>query len=132
MRLSCQSVLYIRLEGIQCLPSDLAALSKDLGTCGHTASSATFVVGFDRVQAIQYLNKPQTGFYRTKWPTVPEAFEYVVDNYQSVYLSSLAFDADVRSRAEAVSSTFGKEYADIVEASVRQTFGGMELTVSTS
>ena len=113
-----------------CSPTDWAGLFKDLGTVGHTASSATFVVGFDRVQAIQYLNRTQTGFYRTKWPTVPDAVEYVLDDYDSVFTSSLAFDADVRSRAEAVSPTFGSKYADIVEASVRQTFGGMDLTVS--
>ena len=114
----------------QCTPTDLAALSKNLGNCGHTASSVTFIVGFDRVQAINYLNQTQTGFYRTRWPTVPEAVEYVLRDYQSAYISSLAFDADVRARAEGVSDTFGSKYADIVEASVRQTFGGLELTVS--
>ena len=123
---------YVKTNRIdqQCSPTDLAALSKDLGACGRTASSVTFTVGFDRVQAINSLNKPQTGFYRTLWPTVPEAVEYVLDDYESTYVSSLAFDADMRSRAEAVSSTFGSKYADIVEASVRQVFGGMELTVS--
>jgi hypothetical protein len=112
-----------------CAPTDWAGLFKNFGTLGHKAKSATFIVGFDRVQAIQYLNKTQTGFYRTKWPTVPEAVEYVLEDYESVYASSLAFDADVRTRAEAVSPTFGSKYADIVEASVRQTFGGMDLTV---
>jgi hypothetical protein len=114
---------------LSCSPTALAGLFKNLGTCGHTASSATFVVGFDRVQAIQYLNKTQTGFYRTQWPTVPDAVEHVLEDYHSIFASSLAFDADVRSRAEAVSPTFGSKYADIVEASVRQTFGGMDLTV---
>ena len=112
-----------------CAPTDWAGLFKDFGTLGHKAKSATFTVGFDRVQAIQYLNKTQTGFYRTKWPTVPEAVEHVLEDYESVYASSLAFDADVRARTEAVSPTYGSKYADIVEASVRQTFGGMDLTV---
>lgn len=117
---------------LSCSPTALAGLFKDLGTCGHTASSATFIVGFDRVQAIQYLDKPQTGFYRTKWPTVPEAVEYVLEDYGSAFISSLAFDAEIRTRAEAISPTFGSKYADIVEASVRQTFGGMDLTASSS
>lgn len=115
-----------------CSSTGWAGLFKDLGTCGHTASSATFTIGYDRVEAIQYLNKTQTGFYRTQWPTVPEAVEHVLEDYDSVYASSLAFDADVRSRAEAVSPKWGSKYADIVEASVRQTFGGMDLTVSPS
>lgn len=118
-------------KSTSCSPKDWAVLHKDLGRCGHKASSATFIVGFDRVQAIQYLNRTQTGYYRTKWPTVPEAIEFVLEDYPKKFAQSLAFDADVRSRAEKVSTTFGSKYADIVEASVRQTFGGMELTVST-
>ena len=123
--------IHASSASLSCAPTDWAGLFKDFGTIGHKAKSATFVVGFDRVQAIQYLNKTQTGFYRTKWPTVPEAVEYVLEDYESVFVSSLAFDADVRARAEAVSPTFGSKYADIVEASVRQTFGGMDLTVGT-
>ncbi|KAK5173833.1 uncharacterized protein LTR77_002514 [Saxophila tyrrhenica] len=113
----------------QCNATDLASLTKNLGTIGHTASSATFVVGFDRVYAINYLNEPQTGFYRTKWPTIPEAIDYVLSSYQSFLSGSLSFDAAVKTKAERVSRSFGCKYADIVEASVRQTFGGMELTV---
>ncbi|KAK3701503.1 hypothetical protein LTR37_015477 [Vermiconidia calcicola] len=122
------SLANVTLQG-NCTPTDLTALAKDLGTCGHTSSSANFVVGFNRDLAINYLDKPQTGFHRTQWPTVPEAIEHVLEDYHSVFSSSIAFDAAIRSKAEAVSSTFGSKYADIIEASVRQTFGGMDLTV---
>jgi hypothetical protein len=112
-----------------CNNTDYAAISEDLGVCGPIASNARFIVGFDRVDAIQYLNESQTGFYRTQWPTIPSAIDYMVKEYTSFFSSSLALDAAVRTKAEQVSSTFGSKYADIVEASVRQTFGGMELTV---
>lgn len=112
-----------------CNATDLAGIAKNLGTIGQTASSATFVVGFDRVQAISYLNESQTGFYRTKWPTISKAINYVLASYPAFFSGSTSFDAAIRAKAEDVSSSFGCKYADIVEASVRQTFGGMDLTV---
>ena len=90
----------------------------------------TFVVGFDRNKVVNYLDSPQTGYHRAQWSTIPEAVEHVLEDYQTVLSQSLSFDAEVRSRSEAVSNQFGCQYADIVEASVRQTFGGMELAVS--
>lgn len=78
---------------------------------------------------MNYLGAPLTGYHRTQWPPIPEAVDHVLEDYQTVLSQSLSFDAEVRSRSEAVSNRFGCQYADIVEASVRQTFGGMELTV---
>ena len=111
-----------------CAGTDLAALSRNLGSVSSTAN-VTFAVGFDREQAINYLGNTQTGYYRSQWPTPPEAVEYFLSDYDAALATSITFDADVRERAEAVSSTFGSNYADIVEASVRQTFGAIELTV---
>ena len=107
-----------------CKRNDLAALSKNLGTfSGLTRNSATFAVGFDRKHAIDYLNSTQTGLYRSQWPTVGEAIDYFLKDHEHFQRVSAAFDKQVRSRSEAVSSSFGSKYADIVEASVRQTFG---------
>lgn len=116
------------LQG-ECQGGNLAGISKGLGKIGRTAKSAKFVVGFDRENAISYLNETQTGFYRTQWPTIPEAIDYFLLEYSSFFESSLSFDASVRTRAEYVSDSFGCKYADMVEASVRQVFGGMDLTV---
>ncbi|PCG95081.1 protein of unknown function DUF1793 [Penicillium occitanis (nom. inval.)] len=84
-----------------CGGSDLAAFSQNLGTV--TAGQGTFAVGFQRDLAINYLGSAQTGVH--------------------------PFDSAVRTKSEAVSSDWGSQYADIVEASVRQTFGATELTV---
>lgn len=111
-----------------CANTDLAALSKNLGSV-HGSSNVTFAVGLDRVQAIDYLGNTQTGYYRSEWPTVPEAIQYFLGDYETALSTSNSFDEEVRSRSESVSSTFGSQYADIVEASVRQTFGAIELTV---
>lgn len=111
---------------------DLAALSKDLGLIPPKQTrNVTFAVGFDRTDAINYLGDIQTGYYRTRWPTVPEAVDFVLQDYENATWASQKFDREVRKRSEAVSDVFGVQYADIVEASVRQTFGALELTVST-
>lgn len=110
---------------------DLAAFSKDLGkVSGRNKKSATFAVGFDRTDAIDYLGDTQTGFYRSRWPTVSEAVEFFLQDYENVKAESSSFDREVRKRSEAVSGVFGGKYADLIEASVRQTFGALELTVS--
>lgn len=115
-----------------CSGNNLAALSKTIGPINSKQTgSVIFAVGFDRPQAIDYLGNAQTGYYRSKWPTIPEAVEYFLGDYDSVLSTSNTFDQQVRSRSQAVSSSFGTEYADIVEASVRQTFGATELTVGT-
>lgn len=117
-----------------CTGNDLVAFSANLTVGGQNQQTpnVTFVVGFDRDKVINYLGSSQTGYHRTQWPTVPEAVNQVLQDYPNVLSQSLCFDADIRSRSDAVSDNFGCEYADIVEASVRQVFGGMELTVSLS
>lgn len=114
----------------RCGNNDLAALSKDLGNVsGQGGKSVTFAVGFDRTDAINYLGNTQTGYYRSRWPTISEALNYFLEDYGNVNSASKSFDTEVRQKSEAVSSVFGSQYADIVEASVRQTFGALELTV---
>ncbi|MCJ1314388.1 regulator of (H+)-ATPase in vacuolar membrane [Agyrium rufum] len=117
---------------ITCANANLAAIAKDLGSVGSTSASVTFAVGFNRDLAINYLGTTQTGYHRSKWPTVQSAIQYFLGNYASALKSSNALDAAVRSKAQAVSSSFGSEYADILEASVRQSFGSIELTVPTN
>lgn len=116
-----------------CNGNDLVAFSQDLGKLGGDGQSdatATFVVGLQRDYAINYLDKPQTGYHRSKWPTIPEAVEYVLESYDSALQHSASFDELIRSKAEGVSSEYGGDYADIVEASVRQTFATIDITVS--
>lgn len=117
-----------------CDGSDLVAISQDLGKlgAGNRSPKATFVVGFQRDLAINYLGKAQTGYHRSKWPTIPEAVEYVLDSYDSAVQHAESFDQLIRSKSEAVSSEYGSQYADIVEASIRQTFATMDITVSTA
>lgn len=113
-----------------CGSRSLAALARNLGTIkGGSIASSTFAVGFDRAHAINYIGNAQTGLYRATWPTVQSQLSYFLHDYNTMYSTSVSFDDEVRSKSISVSSTFGSQYGDIVEASVRQTFGAIELTV---
>jgi Domain of unknown function (DUF5127)/Domain of unknown function (DUF4964) len=113
-----------------CEGTDLAALSRDLGIV--IFGEVTFAVGFQRDYAINYLNEPQTGYHRSKWWLIPDAIEYFLGDYIGALAESVLFDTAVRVRSEAVSLEWGSQYADIVEASVRQTYGAFEITVRKS
>lgn len=114
-----------------CSGTDLAALSKDVGPVSKGVfGSVTFAVGLDRENTINYLGVPQTSYHRSKWPRLPDAVQYFLQDHDAAVAASTRFDSQVREKSEAVSTIFGEKYADIVEASVRQAFGAMELTVS--
>lgn len=113
-----------------CGSSSLAALARNLGTIKDgSAASSTFAVGFDRVHAVNYVGNAQTGLYRATWPTIQSQLSYFLQDYNSMYSTSISFDNAVREKSVTVSNNFGAQYGDIVEASVRQTFGAIELTV---
>lgn len=113
-----------------CDGTDLAALARNFGTVGPAGGNTTFTVGLNRDFAINYLNTPYTGVYRQNWTTVPDAVQYVLnDNLAPALATASSLDAQIVQRATSVSSVYGSQYATIVQASVRQAFGAMELTV---
>lgn len=112
-----------------CEGDQYAALAKDLGTV--TEANVTFAVGFQRDLAINYVESPQTGYHRTNpdWHLIPDAIGAFLGDYENALAESGPFDNAVRTRSEKVSSNWGSQYADIIEASVRQTFASFEITV---
>lgn len=111
--------------------TNLAAISKDLGMVDSGGpGSITFAVGFERNSAINYRGQAQTGIHRTLWPKTSDALDFFLGHYDEACAISREFDATLRSRAESLSEDFGSQYADILEASVRQSFAAYELTVS--
>ncbi len=116
-----------------CSKTDLATFAEDFGHISGSTRSVTFAIGVDREEAVNFLNTTTyTGYYRTVWPTIPEAIQFVFDQYQTTLEHSISFDNAIREKAESLSSTWGSQYAAIVAASVRQAFGSMELTVRQS
>jgi hypothetical protein len=113
-----------------CSPTHLAALARNLGACDNIPRNATFVVGLDREPGVNYLNTTTyTGYYRTRWPSIPKAVQFVLGQHANVLKKSTVFDEEIHSKAESLSKDWGSKYAAITEASVRQSFASLELTV---
>ncbi|KAI9039979.1 putative glutaminase [Aspergillus affinis] len=106
-------------------PEGVLALSHVLGTVTNE-QSVNFAVGYVRENAINYLGKPYTGYYRAQYPDTNQAVSYFLDDYDDALQESSVLDSEMASKAKAVAS---QNYADIVTLSARQAYGGIDLTI---
>lgn len=90
------------------------------------AKSVTFAVGLYREWAINYHGKPQTPYFRSQYPDIPSSINAFFADYQSAWQESQGLDKLVRSQATQIG---GANYSDILEASVRQSFGALEVVI---
>lgn len=107
------------------MPEGVLALSHDLGTVTNE-QSVNFAVGYARENAINYLEKAYTGYYRAQYPDTNQAVSYFLDDYKDALQESSVFDSEMARKAKAIA---GRKYADIVTLSARQAFGGIDLTI---
>ena len=107
------------------MPEGVLALSHDLGTVTNE-QSVNFAVGYARENAINYLEKAYTGYYRAQYPDTNQAVSYFLDEYKDALQESSVFDSEMARKAKAIA---GRKYADIVTLSARQAFGGIDLTI---
>ena len=107
---------------------DVVAIAQDLGTVTGTAS-ATFAIGYVRDAAVNYLGKGYTGYYRASYPDAISAVSAFLDEYSAAQTESLSLDSDLVSKSTAAA---GSNYSDIIALSVRQAYGGLDLTIPAS
>lgn len=100
-------------------------LSHDFGS--STSASATFAVGYDRAQSINFLGTSYSGYYMSEYPTPASALPAFLADYESAYAESVTFDARVVAAGEA----FSTNYTDLLEQSARQVYGAMDLVIPT-
>lgn len=103
----------------------VVGLAQDLGQQSGTAS-VTFVIGHVREEAINYLGNSQTGYYRTQYPSAASAVSHFLDDYSDAASEAAKLDALVQQGGESAHSS---NYSDILALSLRQIYGGIELTV---
>ncbi|KAJ9268181.1 hypothetical protein DTO212C5_5723 [Paecilomyces variotii] len=103
----------------------VVGFAHDLGTISGS-SAVTFAIGHVREEAINYLGAAQTGYYRASYPETVAAVTYFLDDYSDAASESTTFDNLIQSSGN---SAYGSNYSDILALSVRQTFGGIELTI---
>ena len=103
----------------------VVGFSHDLGTTAKE-SAVTFAIGHVREKSINFLGKAQTGYYRAKYPNTVDAVTHFLDDYSAANTESTKFDKLIQDTGE---STYGTNYSDILALSVRQTYGGIEVTI---
>ncbi|KAG9314826.1 hypothetical protein JVU11DRAFT_3920 [Chiua virens] len=108
------------------------AFAQDLGTVSGTSDVVVFTIGHVRDPAVEYiiaggvyqarslyaLSNSHNLFYRQ--------IEAFIEDFSNAILRSQEFDQKVESDASAISSN----YAGVVQLSIRQAFGAMEITIS--
>ncbi|KAN0093261.1 protein of unknown function (DUF1793) domain containing protein [Tylopilus felleus] len=108
------------------------AFAHDLGTISGTSETVVFTVGHVRDPAVEYIIAG--GAYQARsiyaWSAYPSGVEQMIEafieDYPDALLRAQVFDQKVERDASAISSN----YAGVVQLSIRQAFGAMELTIS--
>ncbi|KAB8360622.1 hypothetical protein FH972_024360 [Carpinus fangiana] len=108
----------------RCGHGSLNGFSFDIGNVSKNVS-VTYAVGYDTPQAINHLGSIQTGYYYSKYKSIPEVANAFLGDYASALAESQTLDSVVRARGSSISSKYG----DILEATVRQVFAAMVLTI---
>ncbi|KAJ5108304.1 hypothetical protein N7456_004979 [Penicillium angulare] len=103
----------------------VVGFAHDLGTISDE-SAVTFAIGHVREESINFLGAAQTGYYRAKYADTVDAVTYFLDDYDDANSESTDFDNLI---SDTGSSSFGSNYSDILALSVRQVYGGTELTI---
>lgn len=106
----------------------VVGLAFDLGTVS-TSTSAVYAIGYIRELAINYLGNPWTPYYRAYNPNWWGAVDHFLDIHDDAVTESESFDAQVQSIGAA---SGGSNYTAILELSVRQIFGGIDIVVDNS
>ncbi|KAJ5670797.1 uncharacterized protein N7477_006160 [Penicillium maclennaniae] len=103
----------------------VVAFSHNLGTTADE-TAVTFAIGHVREESINYLGAAQTGYYRATYKDTPAAVAYFLEDYEDANAESSKLDDLVQSTG---ASSYGSNYSDILALSVRQTYGGIEITI---
>ena len=103
---------------------NVVAISQGLGSI--TSGRAIFGIGYVREAAINYLGNARTGYYRAQYPDTFSALSFFLDDYADALSESKTFDTLLEQKAITASGT---NYSDILRLTVRQAYGGSDLTI---
>lgn len=116
------------LSGVQAMPTDndngTIAFAHSLGSVKE-AQQVQIVVGNVREKAVNYLGSSRTPYYRSQYPENGTALQHFYAEYNNALAEALELDSNITVEATPISAN----YSDILRLSVRQTFGGMEITI---
>lgn len=104
----------------------MVGLSHDLGYVNSVASVLNFAIGYIWEDAVNYLGRSYTGYYRASFEDTFSAVSYFLDDYEAAEAESIALEGNVSNAAEKAAGT---KYIDIVALSLRQVFGGIDIVI---
>ncbi|KAL8779313.1 MAG: hypothetical protein Q9213_006993, partial [Squamulea squamosa] len=104
---------------------DVVAIAQDLGPISSTAS-VTYAIGYTRDAAVNYLGNARALYYSATYKDSISAVSHFLDDYTDAASEASALDANIDSKATGAAGT---NYSDIVTLSVRQAYGGTDLTI---
>lgn len=91
-----------------------------------TATMAvTFAVGLYQENAINFHGVAQTPYFRAQYPDIPSSISAFFNDYADAVGESHSFDQAIITAADP----FSTNYTEILEASVRQAFAAIEITI---
>lgn len=99
------------------------AFSHDLGSLEGT-ENVTFVIGHVRDEAVDYLGKDRSGYFRSECKDFNCGCMHALDDFHSADKESRGLDAFI-----AASDVGSANYSNILALSTRQAFGTMDLTI---
>lgn len=104
----------------------VVAFAHDLGVVG-SLKSVTFALGYTRDCDVEYRGECCVSFYNSKYNDTVSAAVAFLNDFQTAEKQAVDLDSSINSKAV---NAAGQDYADVVALSTRQTFGGIELTIS--
>ncbi|EIM87375.1 uncharacterized protein STEHIDRAFT_146778 [Stereum hirsutum FP-91666 SS1] len=107
------------------------ALSQDLGTISSTSQPIVWALGYVQDPAIRYQdldgsNQDRGLYYNLNYTSADALINAFLDDFSDAKSRADTLDAKILGDAGGISSS----YADLMSLSVRQTLGGMVLTVA--
>nr|WP_321412576.1 DUF4965 domain-containing protein [uncultured Carboxylicivirga sp.] len=100
-------------------------LSHDLGNVSAEISTGYVMIGYDDIEAIQYFGDNLVALWKHgKTPTITQAFDAAVSDYESVMKKCLMVDRQIMQDAL---TTGGKNYADLCILAFRQSIAAHKL-----
>ncbi|OJJ39889.1 hypothetical protein ASPWEDRAFT_49741 [Aspergillus wentii DTO 134E9] len=103
----------------------VAGFAHDLGKVTDK-TSVTFAIGHVRERVIDYVGNAQAGYYWAKYPGTVQVASHFLDDYAGAASESTALDNLIQTGGE---DAYGSNYSGILALSLRQVFGGIEVTI---
>ncbi|KAJ5167661.1 uncharacterized protein N7482_003255 [Penicillium canariense] len=107
------------------ISTGVVGFAHDLGATA-AESTVTFAIGHVREQSINFFDQAQTGYYRATYSDTVDAVVHFLDDYDDANAESTQFDDLIQDTG---TSSHGSNYSDILALSVRQVYGGIEVTI---